>query len=552
MKLKQNINFESLRADLFAGTTVAIVALPLAMAFAIASGVSPEKGLFTAIIAGLLISLLGGSKYQIGGPTGAFVVILYSIVLTYGYEGLVIATLMAGIILILLGVLKLGSVIKYIPYPVTMGFTSGIAVIIFSSQMKDFLGLSLGTVPAGFIDQWIAYISYLPTLNPFSILISLISILTLIYSKKIIKNVPGPIIAIILSIVLVTVFNLPVETIESRFGQIPNVLPMPSIPNITLDKLELLLPSALSIAFLGAIESLLGAVVADGMTGYKHKSNKELIGQGVANIASVIFGGIPATGALARTATNIKSGAVSRISGITHAIMLFVFMLLLAPFIIKIPLATLSAILVIVAWNMSEIKHFKSILFKSPKRDRLVLLVTFLLTVFVNLNVAIQVGMVLAVLVFMQRLIEVSEISNVRALPPEEDPYSIALRDVPPCIEVYEVNGPFFFGIADKFKSTLDVITKKKPVVIILRMRHVPIIDATGIKNLEEFYDSCQKQGIELVISGADSKLKHKFEKYGLVQRLGKEHFCDNIDIALETAKRVVKEKYPDIGSCPK
>ncbi|ABR55578.1 sulfate transporter [Methanococcus vannielii SB] len=552
MKLNQNIKFENIRADLFAGTTVAIVALPLAMAFAIASGVSPEKGLFTAIIAGLLISLFGGSKYQIGGPTGAFVVILYSIVVTHGYEGLVIATIIAGLLLILMGILKLGSIIKYIPYPVTMGFTSGIAVIIFSSQIKDFFGLSLESVPAKFIDQWFLYISHISSINPYALILSLISVVLIIHSKKIVKNIPGPIIAIIASILLVNIFNLPVETIESKFGQIPNVIPMPMIPEITLEKIEHLFPSALSIAFLGAIESLLCAVVADGMTGDKHKSNKELIGQGFANIFSVIFGGIPATGALARTATNIKAGATSRISGITHAVMLFVFMLILAPLIIKIPLATLSAILVIVAWNMSEIKHFKSILFTAPKRDSLVLLVTFLLTVFINLNVAIQAGMVLAVLVFIQRLIEVSEISKVSKLSPEEDPHSITLKDVPPCIEVYEVNGPFFFGIADKFKSTLDVVTKRKPTAIILRMRHVPIIDATGIKNFEEFVESCKKQNIELIISGANEILTHKFEKCGLTEKIGKEHFCENIDTALEFAKKVVKKRHPELNACPK
>ncbi|MBB6067620.1 SulP family inorganic anion transporter [Methanococcus maripaludis] len=552
MKINNNLNYENLKNDLFAGFTIAIVALPLAMAFAIASGVSPEKGLFTAIIAGFLISVFGGSKYQIGGPTGAFVVILYGIIASYGYEGLVIATLMAGVILIIMGLLKLGNIIKFIPYPVTMGFTSGIALIIFSTQVKDFFGLSITNVPASFLGQWITYATNIQLLNPYALLISILSLVILTNSKKVFSKIPSPIIAIAVGIFLVYAFNLPVETIESKFGQIPNSIPFPSLPELNFQKMELLFPSALSIAFLGAIESLMCAVVADGMTGYKHNSNKELIGQGIANIGSVFFGGIPATGALARTATNIKAGATSRLSGIIHSVMLFLFMLLLSPLILKIPLATLSAILVIVAWNMAEVKHFKSILFKSPKRDRIVLLVTFLLTIFVNLNTAIQIGMLLAVIVFMQRLIEVSEISNLKTVPQEEDPYSITLKDVPPCIEVYEINGPFFFGIADKFKSTLNVVAKRKPSAIILRMRNVPIIDSTGIKNLEEFIESSKIQNISLIISGADYKLRAKFEKYGLTDKIGNENICENIDLALVRAKEIIKIKHPETGLCPK
>ncbi|MBG0769750.1 SulP family inorganic anion transporter [Methanococcus maripaludis] len=552
MKINNNLNYENLKNDLFAGFTIAIVALPLAMAFAIASGVSPEKGLFTAIIAGFLISVFGGSKYQIGGPTGAFVVILYGIIASYGYEGLVIATLMAGVILIIMGLLKLGNIIKFIPYPVTMGFTSGIALIIFSTQVKDFFGLSITNVPASFLGQWITYATNIQLLNPYALLISILSLFILTNSKKVFSKIPSPIIAIAVGIFLVYAFNLPVETIESKFGQIPNSIPFPSLPELNFQKMELLFPSALSIAFLGAIESLMCAVVADGMTGYKHNSNKELIGQGIANIGSVFFGGIPATGALARTATNIKAGATSRLSGIIHSVMLFLFMLLLSPLILKIPLATLSAILVIVAWNMAEVKHFKSILFKSPKRDRIVLLVTFLLTIFVNLNTAIQIGMLLAVIVFMQRLIEVSEISNLKTIPQEEDPYSITLKDVPPCIEVYEINGPFFFGIADKFKSTLNVVAKRKPSAIILRMRNVPIIDSTGIKNLEEFIESSKIQNISLIISGADYKLRAKFEKYGLTDKIGNENICENIDLALVRAKEIIKIKHPETGLCPK
>ncbi|AEK19648.1 SulP family inorganic anion transporter [Methanococcus maripaludis] len=552
MKINNNLNYENLKNDLFAGFTIAIVALPLAMAFAIASGVSPEKGLFTAIIAGFLISVFGGSKYQIGGPTGAFVVILYGIIASYGYEGLVIATLMAGVILIIMGLLKLGNIIKFIPYPVTMGFTSGIALIIFSTQVKDFFGLSITNVPASFLGQWITYATNIQLLNPYALLISILSLFILTNSKKVFSKIPSPIIAIAVGIFLVYAFNLPVETIESKFGQIPNSIPFPSLPELNFQKMELLFPSALSIAFLGAIESLMCAVVADGMTGYKHNSNKELIGQGIANIGSVFFGGIPATGALARTATNIKAGATSRLSGIIHSVMLFLFMLLLSPLILKIPLATLSAILVVVAWNMAEVKHFKSILFKSPKRDRIVLLVTFLLTIFVNLNTAIQIGMLLAVIVFMQRLIEVSEISNLKTIPQEEDPYSITLKDVPPCIEVYEINGPFFFGIADKFKSTLNVVAKRKPSAIILRMRNVPIIDSTGIKNLEEFIESSKIQNISLIISGADYKLRAKFEKYGLTDKIGNENICENIDLALVRAKEIIKIKHPETGLCPK
>ena len=540
-------------SDIVAGSTVAIIALPLAMAFAIASGVSPEKGLYTAIIAGFIISLLGGSRYQIGGPTGAFVVVLYTVILKHGYDGLVIATLLAGVMLILMGFFKLGNIIKYIPYPVTVGFTTGIALIIFSSQIKDFLGLSIVKMPAEFIEQWKLYSLEWSHLNYYALSIGLVSIFLLIKLKHRFPHVPSPMIVIVISSLIVYVFQLPVETIGSKFGSLPSTLPSPSFPMLSIEKIRQVFPDAITIALLGAIESLLSCVVADGMTGDRHHSNKELIAQGIANIASIFFGGIAATGAIARTATNIKSGAYSPIAGMVHALMLLVFMFLFAKLILLIPLATLAAILIVVAWNMSEFHHFKAIALKSERNDVVVLLMTFGLTVLIDLNTGVQTGIMLAGVLFIKRMIDVTDIVDTRSKmvfrfdqddePLEhEDPNAISKKIVPENVEVYEIDGPFFFGVADRLKNIFNEVSKP-PKVFILRMRHVPMIDATGLHALEEFFDLCQKNGTVLVLSGVNERIKHKMERLSFDIKIGKDNITDHIDMALIRAQQLLTKE---------
>jgi len=545
--LKQGYKKEYFSGDMFSGITVAIVALPLAMAFAIASGVEPERGLFTAIIAGLLISVFGGSRVQIGGPTGAFVVILYDIVLRHGYEGLAIATIMAGFILILMGFLRFGAVLKYIPYPVITGFTTGIAVIIFSSTVKDFFGFEIEQLPADFIGKWSEYFSHITDINFISVIIALISILIIIYMKKHLPKIPGPIVAVIVASIIVYIFGLDVATIESKFGSIPNTLPTPTIPDITLEKIRDLIPSATTIALLAAIESLLCAVVADGMTGYRHKSNTELVGQGLGNIGSVLFGGIAATGAIARTATNVKSGAKTPLAGIIHAIFVFIFMFALAGLIVKIPMATLAAILIIVSWNMSEIEHFTHIL-KGPRSDASVLLTTFLLTVLIDLTVAVQVGVLLAALLFIKRITDVTDVEDNKVKFNEfyasdeeavDDPDATSKKKIPDGVEVYEINGPFFFGVADRLQSVLDRI-EDKPKVFILRMRKVPVIDATAMHALTEFYRNCKKDGTWLILSGVNESVENTLNKSGFFKHFDKKYVAKNIDEALAITKEVL------------
>jgi len=539
--LKQGYKKEYFSGDMFSGITVAIVALPLAMAFAIASGVEPEKGLITAIVAGILISLFGGSRVQIGGPTGAFVVIIYDIVLRHGYEGLAIATLMAGVILIMMGFLRFGAVLKYIPYPVITGFTTGIAVIIFSSTIKDFFGFNISELPADFIGKWVEYVSHVGEINFVSVAIALISIFIIIYTKKIFSKIPGPIVAVIIASIIVYMFGLNVDTIESRFGSIPNTLPMPSIPSFTFEQIKELIPAATTIALLAAIESLLCAVVADGMTGQRHKSNTELVGQGIANIGSILFGGIAATGAIARTATNVKAGAKTPLSGIIHAVFVFIFMFALAGIIIKIPMATLAAILIIVSWNMSEIEHFKHIL-KGPRSDAAVLMVTFLLTVLVDLTVAVQVGVVLAALLFIKRITEVTQIQDNKVQFKEfystdediiDDPDATNKKKIPDGVEVYEINGPFFFGIADRLQTVLDNI-EEKPKVFILRMRKVPVIDATAMHALSEFYAICRKNDTWLILSGVNHNVEKILSKSQFFKKFDRKFVAKNIDEALK------------------
>ena len=544
---KEGYPLTKVYADVIAGLTVAIIALPLAMAFAIASGVSPEKGLYTAIVAGFIISFLGGSRYQIGGPTGAFVVVLYAIILKHGYDGLLIATFLAGIMLILMGVFKLGTIIKYIPYPVTVGFTSGIALIIFSSQMKDFFGLPIEKMPADFTEQWATYAYELVHINYFAFFIGCVSFILLLKMRHMYPKIPAPIVVIVLSSVIVYVFHIPVETIGSKFGELPSMLPEPSLPAFSLEKIRAVFPDAITIALLGAIESLLSCVVADGMTGDKHHSNKELVAQGIANIGAVLFGGIAATGAIARTATNIKSGAYSPVAGIVHALMLLVFMFLFSKLIVLIPLATLAAILIVVAWNMSEFHHFKAIALKSERNDAIVLLITFFLTVLIDLNTGVQTGIMLAGLLFIKRMIDVTDIEDKKkgfglSLDDEDeeieenDINAITCKIVPKEVEVYEINGPFFFGVADRLKNVIDVL-KDPPKIFILRMRHVPMVDATGLHALEEFYDSCTAQNTVLVLSGVNPKIRLKMQRFGFDKKIGSDNITDNIDRALERSR---------------
>jgi len=542
--LKEGYKRSYLLPDLISGTTVAVVALPLAMAFAIASGVGPEKGLYTAIVAGILISLLGGSRFQIGGPTGAFVVIVYDIVMRHGYEGLAIATLMAGLLLIVMGLLRFGVVIKYIPYPVITGFTTGIAFIIFTSQVKDFLGLDIATLPSEFLPKWELYLTRIGESNLINVALALAAIGIILAFKRHFPRIPGPIVAVIAGAAAVSFFGLPVDTIESRFGGIPNTLPTPSLPAFDFEMIKSLVPDALTIALLAAIESLLSAVVADGMTGRTHKSNTELIAQGTANIGSVFFGGIPATGAIARTATNIKSGAMTPFSGIIHGIMVALFMFLFAAWIIKVPMAVMAAILIVVSWNMSEMHHFRHIL-QGPRSDAMVLLTTFTLTVLVDLTVAVQVGVVLASLLFIKRIVDVTQVQNSRLKLSEldaaseerlDDPDMITKKHIPEGTEVYEIDGPFFFGVADRLKWVLETIGYT-PRVFILRMRKVPVIDTTGMHALEEFYLRCHRQGTRFILSGVNPDLERALKKYGFYALIGEENVYDHIDKALKAAE---------------
>lgn len=542
--LKQ-YRWQTFKKDLIAGSVIGIIALPLAMAFAMASGVDPLRGLYTAIVAGFLISLLGGSRFQIGGPTGAFVVIIYGVIERHGYEGLVIATLLAGAILIISALFRLGSFIKFIPYPLIVGFTTGIAVVIFTSQIKDFLGLKVDCVPIAFIERWACYLKASPSIDPVATSLAAGTLGLILGVRRFFPQIPWAVAAIVLSTAVCAVFHLPVETIASRFGKIPRLLPSFGFPslNVSLDSLQSLIPEAFVIAFLAGVESLLSAVVADGMTGFKHKSNCELLAQGIANIGSMCFGGIPATGAIARTAANIKTGGQTPVAGMIHALMVLLIMLVLAPLVSLIPLASLSAILMMVAWNMSELGHFKH-LFKAPPGDVAVLLTAFLLTVFVDLTVAVEVGMVLAAFLFMKRMSDFSTKVQVTSFIEESDeegsdPEAISKRTLPKGVEVYEITGPFFFGVADSLKSVLHNL-EKKPHVFILRMRKVPVIDATGMHSLKEFYYKCKKDQMILLLSGVKGQPQESLKKFGLQELIGEENILPNIDTAIKRATDLV------------
>ncbi len=530
-------------ADGIAGITVGIVALPLAMAFAIASGLPPERGLFTAIIAGFLISLLGGSRVQIGGPTGAFVVIVSGIVVQYGYAGLCWVTLMAGVLLILFGVFRLGGLIRFIPFPVTTGFTSGIALVIFSTQIKDLLGLEIAAVPVEFLPKWGAYLQALDTASFGAAALGIGTVLLIVALRRYVPRAPAMLIAMLTATVAAALLHLDVETIGSRFGNLPCMLPVPGVPILGFGELRQLVPSAFTVAMLAAIESLLSATVADGMTGGKHRPNAELIATGVANIGSIFFGGIPATGAIARTATNVKAGARTPVAGIIHALVLALILLLCAPLAKSIPLAALAGILVVVSYNMSERYHFASI-FKGPKSDRLVLILTFLLTVLVDLTVAVQVGIVLSSLLFIRRMAEITNVNMItRDLrgdeDPEDDPMAIQLREVPAGVEVFEVNGPFFFGMVDSFWNALRNIERPVPILII-RIRNVPAIDATGLHVLQDLYKKSLKDNTKLIFSGVMTQPLIVFERSGFLEEVGEENFCASIDGALARAKQIL------------
>lgn len=530
-------SFKDFISDTMAGLSVAIVALPLAMAIAIASNLPPERGIFTAIVAGFLISAHGGSRYQIGGPTAAFIVTVATVAMKHGYDGLVLATIMAGVILAIMAIFRAGELIKFIPHPVIIGFTSGIALLIVFSQLRDFFGLSIAKIPPDFLEKLQVYLAHMHETNFIAVGVALVSILIIIKSKIYTPKIPGPIIVIAISSIAVTIFNLPIETIESRFGHIPSMLPTPVWPEITFEKLRLLLPDAITIATLAAIESLLSAVVADGMAGTRHKPNAELLGQGIANVASAIFGGLPATGAIARTATNIKAGAKSPIAGIMHAVWLFVFMIILAPIIVKVPLAALSAILIVVAWNMAEIKHFRAIM-NAPKADRVVLITTFILTVLVDLNFAIQAGIALASILFIDQMMKATEIKAINQ-EEESDPDSTLNKKFPPNVEVYEINGPLFFGIAEKLVDTLNVL-EIPPKVFILRMRYVPLIDSAGLHALEVLHDRLKGNGTILILSGVSKNINKFIIKSKLNEIIGNENICNHIDKAIIRANEIV------------
>jgi len=540
--LREGYPVRQLSHDLVAGVIVGIVALPLAIAFGIASGVKPEQGLYTAVVAGFLISALGGSRVQIGGPTGAFIVIVYGIVQQHGYQGLAVATMMAGALLVLMGFARLGSVIKFVPYPVTIGFTAGIALVIATSQVRDFLGLRMDAVPADFIEKLAACSEHMGSWNPHAAGLALLTVVVVGLWPRVTRRVPGSLVAILVTTALVHGLDLPVETIGGRFGGVPGTLPAPRLPHFEWTTVQHLFSPALSIAILAAIESLLSAVVADGMIGTRHRSNMELVAQGVANIASPLFGGIPATGAIARTATNVKNGGRTPISGMVHAVALLLIMLFFGRWASLIPIATLAGILIVVSYHMSEWRVFVR-LFRSPRSDVVVLVTTFLLTVLIDLTVAIEAGMVLAAFLFMRRMAGLAQAGYVTRMLREEedlgDPNAIGRRDVPDGVEVFEVFGAFFFGAASKFEDALRQV-KHVPKVLVLRMREVHAMDATGLRALEDLVRKTERDGTALILSGVHAQPLITLERSGLLDRVGMENVFGNIDDSLNRAREIL------------
>ena len=542
-------NKKTFMSDLMAGIIVGIVALPLAIAFGIASGVTPEKGIITAIVAGLVISLFGGSKVQIGGPTGAFIIIIYGIIQKYGFEGLTIATLMAGFFLVLFGLLRLGTIIKYIPYPIVVGFTSGIAVTIFTTQIKDLFGLTLPTNPSDFIEKWGVYLQNFNTIDPWCALIGVASVVVIAVTPRFSKKIPGSLIAIILMTIVALLLKnfagvLSIETIGDRFS-ISNELPAAQVPDMNWETIKSLVSPAITIAILGAIESLLSATVADGVIGDHHDSNTELVAQGLANIASPLFGGIPATGAIARTMTNINNGGKTPVAGIIHAVVLLLIFLFLMPLAKYIPMACLAGVLVVVSYGMCGWRSFLELM-KNPKSDVTVLLITFFLTIIFDLTIAIEVGLIIACLLFMKRM---SETTDVKAITEEIDlnqdaEFSTGNLDhlvIPQGVEVYEINGPYFFGAGNKFEEIMASFGDR-PKVRIIRMRKVPFVDSTGIHNLTNLCEMSKKEGIQIVLSGVREKVNGQLEHAGFYHLIGEENICSHINLALKRANEIIEK----------
>ena len=544
-------NRKTFIADVMAGIIVGIVALPLAIAFGIASGVTPEKGIITAIVAGFVISALGGSKVQIGGPTGAFIIIIYGIIQQYGLEGLTIATIMAGVFLILFGLLHLGTIIKYIPYPIVVGFTSGIAVTIFTTQVKDLFGLSISNLPSDFIEKWQCYAANFRTADLWSSIVGIASVAVIMLMPKINKKIPGSLVAIIIMTVLALLLKqyagvTTIETIGDRFS-ISNSLPQADMPHITWETIKSLVSPALTIAILGAIESLLSAAVADGVIGDHHNSNTELVAQGVANLASPIFGGIPATGAIARTMTNINNGGRTPIAGIVHAVVLLLIFLFLMPLAKYIPMACLAGVLVVVSYGMSGWRSFLALM-NNPKSDVTVLLITFFLTIIFDLTVAIEVGLIIACLLFMRRMSETTDVKVISdEINPDEEYSSLELGNlehltIPKGVEVYEINGPYFFGAGNRFEEIMATFGDR-PKVRVIRMRKVPFVDSTGIHNLTNLCLMSKKEGIQIVLSGVTQKVDAQLTKAGFQDIVGTENICSHIDLALARAREIMAEK---------
>lgn len=543
--VRDGISRQQVQKDILAGVIVGIVALPLAIAFAIASGVSPDRGLITAIIAGIIISVFGGSRVQIGGPTGAFIVIVYAVVQEFGVDGLIIATFMAGFIMAAMGFARLGNLLKFIPYPLIVGFTSGIAVIIFSSQVKDFFGFPIETVPADFIEKWRVYFLYIGEFDLLSVIIAVFTIVVTLNFQRISSKIPGSIVAILLTTVLVYLLNIPVSTIETLYGEIPNTLSLPSFPDINFHVVQQLIQPAFAIALLGGIESLLSAVVSDGMIGGRHRSNTELIAQGAANCFSALFGGIPATGAIARTATNIKNGGRTPIAGIIHAVVLLLVMLLLAPYAKLIPMACLAGILMVVAYHMSGWQEFK-LLLKGNGSDVMILLVTFFLTVFFDLVIAIQIGVVLSSFVLMKRMSDSTTVQPKENIDEvvsdlEEKLFDEEITSLSEGVALYEISGALFFGAAQTFQNTLSEI-KEKPTVLILRMRHVPFVDATGAYRLKEVIRKFSRKRVHVILSGIHSQVLSDLEKADIYSVLDKNNIHTTIEDSLVRAEQLQQD----------
>ncbi len=546
----RNYSKEKFAADLMAGLIVGIVALPLAIAFGIASGVSPSQGILTAIVGGFIVSALGGSRVQIGGPTGAFIVIIYGIVSNpaLGLSGLMIATMLAGLFLILLGACRLGTIIKFIPYPIVVGFTSGIAVTIFTTQIKDLFGLTIeGGLPGDFISKWGVYLQNFVSIDWATTAVGVLSVLIIILTPKISKKIPGSLVAIIVMTVAVYFLNaytkFHVDTIYDQFGEIKAGIPALTVPDISWENVKSLFPTAMVIAVLGAIESLLSATVADGVCGDHHNSNQELIGQGVANLCTPLFGGIPCTGAIARTMTNINNGGRTPVAGIVHAVVLLVIFLVLMPLAAYIPMSCLAGVLVIVSYNMSGWRTFLQLM-KNPKSDIAVLFITFLLTVIFDLTIAIEVGLLIACLLFMRRMAETTQIKVIAdEIDPNEETDAVVHEEhlvIPDGVEVYEINGPYFFGIANKFEELMAAMNDH-PKVRIIRMRRVPFIDSTGIHNLQNLCEISHREGTHIVLSGVTPNVYAVLEHNGFCRLLGKDHICPNINVALERAAAILK-----------